>query len=237
MMNKFSWLGLFCLCAVSLSNQEAKAANFTLVPNNTFEVGDGFFSEPFDGQGDLDAVFPGNFDTVVLGTIGENSENAEFDLRSLLIPSNEVISQVLFQVSVIPNQVSGLGAPGQRPSGLVVRGYTGNGQPDAADFQAGNILASASVSPDYIEEVLTFDVTNFLKTAVANRTDFAGFSVRAQGLGATGLFNTPENGPKLLVTTAANPIDPEGVPEPSSLLGLLALVALGASRSMLKQNA
>lgn len=50
---------------------------FTFDPTIIFEVGDGFFSEPFDGQGDADAVFPGNFDTVVLGSSGENSENAE----------------------------------------------------------------------------------------------------------------------------------------------------------------
>ena len=37
---------------------------------------------------------------------------------------------------------------------LPVRGYVGNGQPDASDFQAGTILDTASsISPEDIEEL------------------------------------------------------------------------------------
>lgn len=158
---------------------KVKAADFTLNPVTTFEVGDGFFGGSFDGQGDTDAIFPGNFDTVVLGTFAENSENAEFDLSEFSVPSEETITEATFQLTVLPNETFGSGATGQRPSSLAVRGYVGNGQPDASDFQAGTILDTASVSPEYVEEFINFDVTSFIQDIVSEQNDFAGFGVRA----------------------------------------------------------
>jgi len=73
------------LCLGFLASKEAKAAVFTFDPTITFEVIDiteGSFN--FDGTGDL--LFPGNFDTVVLGTFGEAAEFAEFDISDFSIP-------------------------------------------------------------------------------------------------------------------------------------------------------
>jgi hypothetical protein len=54
------------------ATEEAKAATLTLPPAVTFEVVDtDFFDNSFDGLGD--EVFPGNFDIVLRGTIGEGA--------------------------------------------------------------------------------------------------------------------------------------------------------------------
>ncbi len=57
------------------ASPEAKAASFTFAPTITFEVIDGGYDgDSFDGLGD--EVFPGIFNTVVRGTIGEAAEFA-----------------------------------------------------------------------------------------------------------------------------------------------------------------
>ncbi|RUS93319.1 hypothetical protein DSM106972_096750 [Dulcicalothrix desertica PCC 7102] len=214
-----------CLCSI-LPTVKARAANFTFNPTVTFEVGDGFSPGTFDGQGDTDAVFPGNFDTVVLGTFGENSENAEFNLSGLSIPVEETIAKATYQVTVLPNLTGGLGVSNIRPSGLTVRGYVGNEQPDEEDFQAGTILDTAKVSPEYIEETLNFDVTSFIQNIVSDGKNIPGFGIRAQNIGAItldrGTFSG--KGPKLLITTASTKTT---VPEPSSTFGILACAFLG----------
>ncbi|MEB3218441.1 MAG: PEP-CTERM sorting domain-containing protein [Nostocales cyanobacterium 94392] len=225
-MMKFFLATTICLCSTLLPSAKAKAADFSLNPNITFEVGDGFFGGSFDGQGDTDAIFSDNFDTVVLGNFGENSENAEFDISGLDVPSEESITKAIFQITVLPNETFGLGATGQRPSSLAVRGYIGNGQPDATDFQAGTILDTASVSPEYIEEFISFDVTSFIQNIVSNQNNFAGFGVRAQTIGGItldrGTFS--DKGPRLTITTArANTT----IPEPNLALGILTSVLLG----------
>jgi hypothetical protein len=231
-MKKFvltAGIGLFLSLFAS---GEAKAANFTFNPTITFEVGDGFSTEPFDGNGDTDAVFPGNFDTVVRGTIGENSENAEFDISSFSIPPLESITSAIFQATGLPNEVFGLGVSGERPSNLAARGYVGNGLVDASDFQAGTILDSVNVSQNYVQETYNFDVTAFVQNLVSNGNSFAGFGVRAQDFGGlsldVGTFSG--NGPRLIIATA--PVT-ASVPEPSTTLGFLAFGILGAS-SLLK---
>ncbi len=224
-MIKFFLATTICLCSI-LQASLARAANFSLNPIITFEVGDGFFGQPFNGQGDNDAVFPGNFDTVVLGTFAENSENAEFDLGKISIPTQETITNATYQVTVLPNLTFGSGATGQRPSSLAVRGYLGNGQPDASNFQAGTILDTASVSPEYIEETLNFDVTSFIQNIVSERSNIPGFGIRAQSIGGItldrGTFSG--KGPKLIISTA--PIKTT-VPEPGLTFGILTCAFLG----------
>lgn len=227
-MMKFVLATTICLCSALIPTKEARSADFALNPITTFEVGDGFAPGVFDGQGDADAIFPGNFDTVVLGTFGENSQNAEFDLNGFSVPSEETITEATFQVTVQPNLTFGLGADGQRPSSLAVRGYIGNGQPDASDFQAGNILDTANISPEYVEELVNFDVTSFIRDIVNEQNEFAGFGVRAQSIGGItldrGAFSG--KGPKLLITTASAKTT---VPEPNLTvgIGLLAWVFIG----------
>lgn len=222
---KFFLATTICLCSTLLPAAKAKAADFSFNPTTTFEVGDGFSGGSFDGLGDEDAIFPGNFDTVVLGNV-ENSQNAEFDLSGFSIPSEETITQATYQVTVLPNKTFASGTNSQRPSGLAVRGYVGNGQPDASDFQAGNILDTASISPEDIEELINFDVTSFIKDIVSEQNDFAGFGIRAQTIGGISLDRGTFSGkgPKLTITTASANTT---IPEPNLALGILASVVLG----------
>jgi hypothetical protein len=206
-----------------LIGEQALAANFIFNPTVTFEVIDGGFSGNFDGLGD--EVFPGNFDTVVLGSTGEAAEFAEFDISSFSIPTSEFIQSAVFQATGLPNQVVGLGASGQRPSSLVARGYIANGLVDASDFQAGTILDSANVSPNFIQETYNFDATPFIQNLVSNKDSFAGFGIRAQNtiggiLLDRGTFSS--NAPRLIITTA--PIST--IPEPSATLGVLAFAMM-----------
>jgi hypothetical protein len=41
--------------------------------------------------------FPGNFDTVVRGTVGEAAEFAEFNIGSFSLAPNTIISSAVFQ--------------------------------------------------------------------------------------------------------------------------------------------
>jgi hypothetical protein len=80
------------------ASPEAKAASFTFAPTITFEVIDGGYDgDSFDGLGNL--VFPGNFDTVVRGTLGEAAQLAEFNIGSFSLAPNTVISSAVFQLS------------------------------------------------------------------------------------------------------------------------------------------
>lgn len=227
--------GLILTGIVSLNlvnTQSASAARFTVDPDITFEVIDGGSDgSSFDGKGDPEKVFPGNFDTVVLGSDGEASEHAEFDVSDFPIASNEVIDEAVFQVTVLPNRVFGLGAPLRRPSALNVLGYVGNGQPDASDFEAGSILDTIEISSDFAdtrEQILRFDVTQFLSSLVAEGNDFAGFTVRAKDPGAT-VLKSPvflDQGPTLSVSTTPETEQPESVPEPSLGLALFGALLL-----------
>ena len=206
-----------------LVSREARSATTTFQPTITFEVGDGF-NGPFDGQGE--EVFPGNFDTVVRGTFGENSENAEFNISGFSVPPQESITSTIFQAQISNLQVEGLGVNvGQNPTGLAVRGYVGNGQPDASDFQAGTILDTVNLSSPVVGQILQFDVTSFVKNLVSNGDSFAGFGVRAIDFG--GLALRP-SGVTLTITTTT-------VPEPSPALGVLAFCSLGVV-SVLKRK-
>ncbi|MBD2452196.1 calcium-binding protein [Nostoc sp. FACHB-152] len=170
-------------------------ATFTFEPTTTFEVID---TSPFDGQGDADEVFPGNFDTVVLGSSGENSENAEFDISGFFLPSQEIITNATFQVEISSTEVGGLGVGfGENPTLLGVAGYVGNGLVDAADFQAGSLIDAVDISSIFVGQVLTFDISDFVKNLVSNGDSFVGLAVRALDFGGLALSHNP----KLTITT------------------------------------
>lgn len=66
----------------------------------------------------------------------------------------ESITSSIFQVRISSLQVGGSGVGvGQNPTSLAVRGYVGNGQPDASDFQAGTILDTVNLSSPVNQKV------------------------------------------------------------------------------------
>jgi len=196
------------------ASPEAKAASFTVSPTITFEVLDledqYYFGGPgrFDGRGDL--VFPGNFDTVVRGTLGEAAEFAEFNIGSLSFAPNTVINSAVFRTEISSFSVTGLGVDNfTNPNTLGIFGYVGNGTVEASDFEAGVLLSSIDISSSSVGDILNFDVTPFVNQRVSNGNTFAGFGIRALNFGGIAL----RRGPTLIVETA------EPVPEPTTIFG------------------
>lgn len=99
-------------------------------------------------------------------------------------------------------------------------GYTGDGRITGADFSAGTLLSSFSLSA---VGTYNIDVSSFVSTAFLNGAQFVGFNLRPNGNPITDraayYFGTPTQGPvsSTLVVTA--------VPEPQVatlvLLGML----------------
>lgn len=205
------------------ASPEAKAASFTFAPTITFEVIDGGYDgDSFDGLGDL--VFPGNFDTVVRGTLGEAAEFAEFNIGSFSLAPNTIISSAIFQAEIYTLEAFGLGVDVINPGSLGIFGYVGNGTVEASDFEAGVFLSSVDVSSSSPNDILNFDVTPFVNQRVNNGDAFAGFGIRALNLGGLALKNTyfPGIQPRLIVETADVA---EPVPEPTTIFG--SAIALG----------
>jgi len=205
------------------ASPEAKAASFTFAPTITFEVIDGgIFGDSFDGLGDQ--VFPGNFDTVVKGTIGEAAEFAEFNIGSFSLAPNTVISSAVFQAEILTFLVYGLGVSATNPGSLGIFGYVGNGTVDASDFEAGVLLSSVDVSSSSAGDILNFDVTPFVNQRVSNGDTFAGFGIRALNFGSLALANYSDRRPRLIVETADVA---EPVPEPTTIFGSAIGLGLG----------
>jgi hypothetical protein len=218
-----------CLSMMIIS--EARAATFTFRPKITFEVIDGIYGGAFDGQGDL--LFPGNFDTVVKGTVGEISEHAEFSLSELSVPPQEVITSAIFQVQIFSLLVTGVGVRvGENPSALTVRGYVGDGRPDASDFQNGTIVDTVELLSPFIGQKLQFDVTSFIQSLASRGDSFAGFTVRAKDFGGLALARPPAV--SLTVTTMRTTAP---VPEPFSASGALLLLGAGVARKYSRKSA
>jgi len=208
------------------ASPEAKAASFTFAPTITFEVIDGGYDgDSFDGLGDL--VFPGNFDTVVRGTVGEAAEFAEFNIGSFSLAPNTVISSAVFQAELLSFFVTGLGVDDYtNPGTLGIFGYVGNGTVEASDFEAGVLLSSVDVSSSSAGDILSFDVTPFVNQRVSNGDTFAGFGIRALNFGGLALQRGEFSGiqPRLIVETADVG---EPVPEPTTIFGSAIGLGLG----------
>jgi hypothetical protein len=206
------------------SHEKAYSATFTLAPTITFEAIDSstYFGTSFDGLGD--EVFPGNFDTVVRGTLGEAAEFAEFNIGSLSLASNTVISSAIFQAEILSFLVTGLGVEEYtNPGSLGIFGYVGNGTAEASDFEAGVFLSSVDVSSSSPGDILSFDVTPFVNQRVNNGDTFAGFGIRALNFGGLALQRGEFSGirPRLIVETA------EPVPEPTTIFGSALALGVG----------
>jgi hypothetical protein len=228
-MNNFYYkLAVVSVCtALSFAvgaNKEAKATTFTFTPTLTFEVIDGgqFDGYIYDGLGDL--VFPGNFDIVLKGTLGEAAQLAEINIGQFSLAPNTVISSAIFQTRINSLVVFGLGIDVINPGSLGIFGYVGNGTVEASDFEAGVFLSSVDVSSSSAGDILNFDVTPFVNQQVSKGDAFAGFGIRALNVGGVGLNNFSNTGPRLIIETADVT---EPVPEPTTIFGSVIALTLG----------
>jgi hypothetical protein len=225
MNNVYLKLAIASVCtalgSVLGTNEKAYSATFDLASSITFEVIDGGFSGSFDGRGD--EVFPGNFWVVARGTEGEAAEFAEFNIGSLSLAPNTVISNAIFQAELESFLVYGLGVNATNPGSLGIFGYVGNGTVEASDFEAGVFLSTVDVSSSSPGDILNFDVTPFVNQRVSNGDTFAGFGIRALNFGnlILGTGNSSNILPKLIVETA------EPVPEPTTIFGSVIALTVG----------
>jgi hypothetical protein len=204
------------------ASSETKAASFILAPTITFEVIDlEEGSNRFDGLGDL--AFPNNFDSVVRGTIGEAAEFAEFNIGSLSLAPNTIITSAIFQAEIYTFETFGLGVGFLNPGSLGIFGYIGNGTVDASDLETGVFLSSVDISSSSPGDILSFDVSPFVNQRVSNGDSFTGFGIHALNLGSLTLggANFPGIQPRLIVETA------EPVPEPTTIFGSALALSLG----------
>jgi hypothetical protein len=208
------------LCFALAVSPEAKAASFNLAPTIAFEVIDiesNYDGLSFDGRGDL--LFPG-FSAVARGPQGEAAQFAEFNINSLSLVPNTIISNAIFQTQIYTFLVYGLGGEAVNPGSLGLFGYVGNGTAEASDFEAAGVfLSSVDVSSLSAGDFLNFDVTPFVNQRVSNSDAFTGFSVRALNFGNIYLAE-----PRLIVETA---YVAEPVPEPTTIFGSAIGLCLG----------
>jgi hypothetical protein len=204
------------------ASPEAKAATFA--PTITFEVGDGdgFKGLSFDGRGDYLGV--GSFGYILREVTRDQGEFAEFNISSLSLAPNTVISSAVLQTQIRDFPMTGYGVVNYtQPGTLGIFGYVGNGRYDLSDFEAGVILSSIDISSSSPGDILNFDITPFVNQRVNNGDAFAGFSIRALNLGSV-IIGSPGKHPRLIVEIAdvAGP-----VPEPTTIFGSAIGLCLG----------
>lgn len=166
-------------------------------PDLDFVLRDGGLNQDFDGIAD---VISPEFGTVILGidrdirfqNLGEKRSIAEFDISSLPSRLDGSITQATFEVRVSSTQSTGLGQGfDDVATSISVYGYEGNGVAEASDFQAGNLLDTLDITGVARDDILAFDVTEFINTTIANNESFAGLAIRTDDFGSisTSEFN------------------------------------------------
>ncbi|MEG3959095.1 PEP-CTERM sorting domain-containing protein [Microcoleus sp. herbarium2] len=209
------------------ASEEASAATFTLPPTINFEVIDypvwswdedtPYFHYQFDGVGDSVRMEDYSF----FGSIREAEGRlfAEFNIDSFSFVPNEDINRVLLQTQYWGWSLA------SNPPGFGLFGYVGNGTGDLSDFGAGVLLSSVEGSSLSRGDLLSFDVTGFVKQRVSNGDSFAGFGFRGDyGLVSLGGDSFP-GFPLRMVVETADVAEP--VPEPTTIFGSAIGLGLG----------
>jgi hypothetical protein len=190
------------------ANKEAKASTFSLTRNSSFIVVD----SNRDGLADS---FINNFENLTVGILASEEARAfyDFNIASLSLASNTIISQAIFQARV--NTIFGNDIYFQ----VDIFGYTANERAYVpGSFGAGVYLDFDR--PRQPEQVLSFDVTSVIDSSIRNNAFFAGFGIRTNGRGNV----TLDQDASLIITT----VDfAEPVPEPTTIFGSALALSLG----------
>jgi hypothetical protein len=214
-----------------VTNKEAKAGVLTLTPTFSLSVGD---RNAQDGLGDYisgDVPLP----VGIINGEGDRQEYRalyEFNLANLSLAPNTVISSAIFGVKA--NTISSYG----RWSRLDAYGYTGNGQADVSDFEAGeylegrylySVLLNTTIPGIKPSPNFAFNVLPFISQKIKNNDTFVGFSLRNFNDDAYLTFNQDA---RLTIITADEVTEP--VPEPTTIL--TAAIALGWGGWLKRKN-
>jgi len=223
------------------ANKEAEAATFSsdyywLGSELTFQVIDGDPYGSFDGRGD--AVFrvsysndpfenpPHSWYTTERTDAGEIAALLEFRLsyltRYITRPHGENA-----RITSITNAVLRIGA-GMTDSALMgAFGYVGNGIPEASDFEAGVFLDSQEIRG--YSGWYDFNVTPFVQELFSNNNEFGGFALRSLNQDSIWLpqLASLQTYPPQLIVSGEFEVEPEPVPEPTTILGSAIGLCLG----------
>jgi hypothetical protein len=206
------------------ASPEAKAASFTFTSVPSFVVDIGF--------GGNYRIFPGG-GSALKGTIGEVAMTMEFNIGSLFMDTNTVITSAVLGFKLgDPYHGLGVSFP-DKPSNLGIFGYVANGLLEGfgggkiseAEFTAGVFLSSVDISSLSTGDTFNFNVTEFINQRVSNGDAFPGLTIRALDFGGVSMRSSNEASPlkwSLIVQTADVA---EPVPEPTTIFG--SAIALG----------
>jgi len=229
------------------ASEEAKAATFSFSSSNaspsiTFHAIDGELRVrgesfgtygSFDGLGDavinVDSTLdwesgnPHSWSHVERTTVGEIAALVEFYESGYY--GNSRITSITNAVLRIPVMNS---LDGDSSHVLGVFGYVGNGTAEASDLEAGVFLNSTEITEFGGPQYADFNVTPFLNEIISNNNDFAGFAVRSLTQNGV-ILPTGLNGrPVWLITEGEYEIvEPEPVPEPTTIFGSAIGLGLG----------
>jgi hypothetical protein len=223
------------------ANQEAKAATFALNSTIFFEVIDLATSAPFS----YDGVYDEEVDTLRIesnfffGKLSEAERTlfSEFNIDTFSLAPNKVIRSAIFQTQI--GSFDYFPMEPMNPGSVGIFGYVGNGIAEGSDLEAGVFLSSVDVSSSVRGDIVSFDVTPFVKQRVNNADAFAGFALRALNPGFVYLergpgSNFPPYRPLTLVIETADVAEP--VPEPTTIFGSAIGICLGGWLKRKKSN-
>ena len=209
------------------ASQEVKAATFSLTGHG-FLVVDYNQDELGDWATSSGLLPVGIIEGLTYGTYGEYYRNEyrafyEFNIASLSLPSDAVISSAILQVSV--NDVEWYGSY----FGLEVYGHgyqLNEGADIVSIFNAGEYLNGKSLYSIITGEpagVANFNVLPFINQRIKNNEVFAGFGIR---YGENHPYDKDE-GYIHLTKDARLIVETEPVPEPTTIFGSAISLCLG----------
>jgi hypothetical protein len=230
------------------AKEEAYSATFSNYPyvytHLTFHAIDGGSYGSFDGLGDTvtnvahsnlpEGGVPHGWEMMQRTTVSETAALLEYSLPGLAVAINHYRIQERARITSITNAVlsievanwSGFNEPFYYSPVLGIFGYVGNGIAEASDLEAGVFLDSTTASDQV--EYANFNVTPFLNEIVSNNNEWAGFAMRSLNQNVFFMGNKPWNRPPMLTISGEFEIvEPEPVPEPTTIFGSAIGLCLG----------
>jgi len=235
------------------ANKEAEAATFSNVnyywlgSELTFSAIDGGSYGSFDGLGDtvVGVSYNNNAELSPQHSWGGTERTDAIEVAALLEFRFSNLTRFITayrgenaRVTSITNAVLRIGA-GMTDSALMgAFGYVGNGIPEASDFEAGVFLDSQEVRG--YSGWYDFNVTPFVKELFSNNNEFGGFALRSLNQGSIWLPRVASQQgypPQLIVSGEFEVgVEPEPVPEPTTIFGSAMVLGLGGWLKRKKSN-